>query len=150
MKKLLAACLLAALPCGRAAALADDDLVGEMVSTDTVSGEESAADDEAQASIQESDEDLAGFVQDYVGKDIQLKGAFFVEDKATGSVLKLRLESVPKKSVPGPENSRIVEAAFRNAAGRKYSVLFYIQNAGFGGIDIFRIELKKAGKLFKK
>jgi hypothetical protein len=143
MKRLLAVCVLAALSCPRAAALADDDLLDADISTGTVKSDEVSGDEDAQASIQESDEDLAGFVQDYVGKDISLKGAFFIEDAGAGRILKLSLESVVKKSSEGPDNAKVMTAVFKDPGGKKYSVLFYIQSAGFGGIDIFRIELKR-------
>ena len=96
------------------------------------------------------EEDLAGFVQDYIGKDISLKGAFLIEDPGSGKVLKLSLESAPRRSEAGPAGSRVMEAVFKAAGGRKYSVLFYLQSAGFGGIDIFRIELKKEAAAGKK
>ena len=148
MKTLLIACILSALPCARAAALVDDDLLDTEISTETAA--DYAAEEEGQASIQESDEDLAGFVQDYIGKDIALKGAFLLEDTVSGKVLKLSLESAPRRSEAGPAGSRVMEAVFKAAGGRKYSVLFYLQSAGFGGIDIFRIELKKEAAAGKK
>ena len=150
MKLLLAACMLTALCCQQAAALSDDDLMDAGISTETVTGDEASADEDAQASIQESDEDLAGFLQDYIGKDTALKGAFFIEDRGSGKILKLTLGSVVKKSSEGPDNSRIMEAVFKGPGGKQYSVLFYIQSAGFGGIDIFKIELKKEEKPGKK
>ncbi|HOW89160.1 MAG TPA: hypothetical protein PL037_02675 [Elusimicrobiales bacterium] len=148
MKTLLIVCILSALPCARAAALVDDDLLDTEISTETAA--DYAAEEEGQASIQESDEDLAGFVQDYIGKDIALKGAFLLEDTVSGKVLKLSLESAPRRSEAGPAGSRVMEAVFKAAGGRKYSVLFYLQSAGFGGIDIFRIELKKEAAAGKK
>jgi len=143
MKNLLAACVLAALFCPQAAALADDDLLDTDISTETAKSDEAPVEEDAQADIQESDDDLAGFVQDYVGKDSSLKGGFFIEDRGAGRILKLSLESVIKKSSEGPDNARIMEAVFKGPEGKKYSVLFYIQSAGFGGIDIFKIELKQ-------
>jgi hypothetical protein len=143
MRKLLAVCVLTALACPAAAAMADDDLIEAGISTETVKGDYASDDEESLATIQESDEDLAGFVQDYVGKDTALKGAFFLEDRSAGRILKLSLESVLKKSAEGQENSKVVEAVFKGPGGKKYAVLFHIRSAGFGGIDIFRIELKK-------
>ncbi len=143
MRTLLAVCVLAALSCPRAAAISDDDLLDAGISTEAVKNEDAAGDEDAQMSIQESDEDLAGFVQDYVIKDSSLKGGFFIEDSRAGRILKLSFERVLKKSSEGADNSRIVEAVFKGPAGKKYSVLFYIQSAGFGGIDVFRIQLKQ-------
>jgi hypothetical protein len=144
MNRILAACVLTALFCPQAAAMADDDLLDAEISTETAKAYEAAADEDAQADIQESDEDLAGFVQDYVGRDSSLKGGFFIEDGAAGRILKLSLESVIKKSAEGPDNARVIEAVFKGPGGKKYPVLFYIQSAGFGGIDIFKIALKQA------
>jgi len=146
MKKLTIIFALIALACPRAWALVDDDLGAAALSTDTVKADEGADMDDGQVYIQESDEDLAGFVQDYVKKDTILKGAFFLEEAVSGKVLKLNLETVLNKSSDGPNNSKIVEAVFKDAAGKQYSVLFSIQSAGFGGIDIFKIELRKEEK----
>ena len=143
MKKLIITCALAALACPQVRAMQDDDLNDAALSTDTVKAEEAADSDEPQTDIQESDEDLAGFVQDYVQKDTVLKGAFFLEDAASGRILKLNLSAVLKKSADGPANSKIVEAVFKDPAGKKHTVLFRIRSAGFGEIDIFKIELKK-------
>ena len=143
MKKLLIACALAALACPQARALEDDDLGDVLLSTDTARTDFVSEEDDTQAYIQESDEDLAGFIQDYVKKDTALKGAFFMEDPAAGKVLKLSLETAPKRSSSGPDNTRVLEAVFKDPVGRKYSVLFRIRSAGFGGIDIFKLELKK-------
>jgi len=135
---------LAAAP--RVRAMQDDDLLDPALSTDTVKAEDAADEDDAQAEIQESDEDLAGFIQDYVRKDVALKGSFFLEDPASGRVLKLALASAPKRSSDGPDNSKVLEAVFNAAGGKKYTVLFHLRNAGFGGIDVFRIALKKEEK----
>lgn len=143
MRKLIITCALASLMCPQARALADDDLTDAALSTDTVKTDETAETDETQIYIQESDEDLADFVQDYIKKDTILKGAFFLEEGASGRILKLNLETVLKRSSGGPNNSKIVEAVFKDPAGKKYPVLFRIQSAGFGGIDIFKIEFKK-------
>jgi hypothetical protein len=150
MKKIIFLCVLAAPVCLQAGAMTDDDLSEITVSTDTVRSEPPPEEDEALAEIQESDEDLAGFVQDYIKKDAALKGAFFIEEPASGRVLKLNLETVAKKSSEGPNGSRIMEAVFKGPGGKKYSVLFQIQSAGFGGIDIFKLELKKEEKPKKK
>ena len=150
MKKLIRLCAIAAsLPCPQARAITDDDLSEAALSTDTVKSDETAEMDETQAYIQESDEDLAGFVQDYIKKDTVLKGAVFLEEPTSGRILKLNLEAVAKKSSDGPGNSKIVEAVFRDASGKKRAVLFYIQSVGFGGIDIFKIEFRKEEKTGK-
>ena len=146
MKRLIIICALTALACPQARAMADEELTDAAFSTDTVKTDEAQEEDEGQAYIQESEEDLAGFVQDYIKKDSILKGAFFLEETVSGKILKLTLDTAPKKSFDGPNNSKIVEAGFKDAAGKKHTVLFRIQSAGFGGIDIFKIEFKKEEK----
>ena len=147
MKKIFIACALAALACPQARALQDDDLNDSLLSTDTARTDYATEDDEAALPyIQESDEDLSGFIQDYVKKDTALKGAFFMEDPETRKVLRLSLGTPPKKSSAGPDNTKVMEAVFKDPGGKKYSVLFHIQSAGFGGIDIFKIELKAGTK----
>lgn len=147
MKKIFIACALTALACPQARALQDDDLNGVLLSTDAARADDAAEEDElAQPFIQESDEDLAGFIQDYVKKDAALKGAFFMEDAAARKVLKLSLETTLKKSSAGPDNTKVMEAVFKDAAGKRYAVLFHIRSVGFGGIDIFKLELKKDAK----
>ncbi|MBU2575257.1 MAG: hypothetical protein KKH28_14405 [Elusimicrobia bacterium] len=124
-----------------AAAIQDDDLIEPSLSADTVKSDYGAEDEEAQ--IQESDEDLAGFAGDYIKKDTALKGAFFIEDRAGKKILKLTLEAVLEKIADGADNAKIAEAVFKDAAGKKHRVLFHLQSAGFSGVDIFKIELKK-------
>ena len=147
MKRLLILCALAALACPQLRAMQNGDLADAISSTDTIKGDEAPDEEEfPQAYIQESDEDLSGFVQDYVKKDVYLKGAFFLEDHASGKILKLSLAIAPKRSSNGPNNTKVLEAIFKDAAGKSYPVLFHIQSVGFGGIDIFRIDLKNAAK----
>lgn len=100
--------------------------------------------EEIQAQLQDSDEDLAGFVEDYIKKDSILKGAFFIEDPVGKKILKLKLVSVTKKSAPGPDRSKTVEAVFVNAAGGRHYILFHLRNTGLGEIDIYGIELKRS------
>ncbi len=146
MKRLIILCALTILICPQARATADSELTEAALSTDTAKTDETADIDDAQAYIQETDEDLAGFVQDYVKKDTVLKGAFFLEETVSGNILKLNLETVIKTSSAGPNNSKIIEAVFRDLTGKRRTVLFRIQSIGFGGIDIFKIELKKEEK----
>ena len=127
-----------ALPAG--AAYEDDGLSEDApVSTDTV---KNGDDEDSQAMIQENDEDLAAFVTDYIRKDIQLKGAFFIENKADKKILKLELVSVEGKASNGDTGAKKVAATFKDAANKKYSAFFYIQNGPWGGLDIFKIDLK--------
>ncbi|OGS08734.1 MAG: hypothetical protein A2270_04060 [Elusimicrobia bacterium RIFOXYA12_FULL_51_18] len=150
MRKLIIVCALAALACPQARALQDDDLAEVSLSTDTTKADYAPEDEEAQGYIQESEEDLSGFVQDYVKKDTSLKGAFLLDAPASGKILKLVMETAPKKSADGPNNTKVLEAVFKDSVGKKYTVLFHIQSAGFGGIDIFRIALKKETKSGQK
>ena len=151
MKFLILALFALALAAPVRAAYEDDGLTEAAVSTETAkNGEE----EEAQPVIQENDEDLAAFVTDYVRKDIQLKGSFFLESKPDRKLLKLDLVSVESKAVPGENGAKKVAAVFKDAASKKYPVFFHLQAGPWGGLDIFRIELKapqaKAGTQGKK
>lgn len=142
MKTVLYALLAACLACPAAAAFEEEGLPETLVSTDTArNGEE----EEEQPLVQESDEDLAAFVTDYIRKDVQLKGAFLIEDKASGKILRLELVSVDRKAA-GENGSRAVRAGFRDAAGKKYSALFRVQLGPWGGLDIHKIELGTGAK----
>ncbi len=167
MRFALLAALALCLAGPAAAAYEDEGLPEVPVPTETVkNGEE----EEDLALIQASEEDLAAFVMDYIRKDIQLKGAFLIEDKASKKVLRLELASIEPKAAAGGSRSsgqyssssmplsrdenggRTVAANFKDAAGKKTAVVFHLQNGPWGGLDIFRIELKAppAGKAGKK
>jgi hypothetical protein len=142
MKIAIYALLAACLACPAAAAFEEEGLPETLVSTDTArNGEE----EEEQPLVQESDEDLAAFVTDYIRKDVQLKGAFLIEDKATGKILRLELVSVDRKAA-GDNGSRAVRAGFKDAGGKKYSALFWVQLGPWGGLDIYKIELGAGAK----
>ena len=140
MKPLLILALLAAAPAlPAAAAFEDEALSEEAVSTDTV---RNGDDEEAQPVLQQNDEDLAAFVTDYIRKDIQLKGSFLMDSKAEKKVLKLDLVSVDGKPLDGENGVRKVRSVFKDAAGRRYQAVFHLQSGPWGGLDIFKIELK--------
>jgi hypothetical protein len=147
MRLLILALFSAALALPAAAAYDEDGLSEAAVSTDTV---KNGDDEEAQPVIQENDEDLAAFVTDYIRKDIQLKGAFLVESKPDGKILKLDLVSVEAKAAGGENGAKAVTAAFKDAAGKKFHALFHVQNGPWGGLDIFKIELKAPAAAPKK
>ncbi|MCX5786006.1 MAG: hypothetical protein NTX59_09985 [Elusimicrobia bacterium] len=137
MKKLaLAMFVTAGLVLG-AAAIEDDDFNDQLVSTDTA---KQADEDDDQAVIQESDSDLAAFVHDYITKDSQLKGAFFIENPAKKQILRLKLVSLEKNTKDAPGNAKTLAALFADA-GKSYTVLFYLQSSSFGGTEITKIEL---------
>jgi len=123
-----------------AAAIEDDDLNGQMVSTDAA---RQADEEDVQAVIQESDSDLAAFVRDYIAKDCQLKGAFFIESPDGKKILRLKLVSIEEKTKTAPGGAKTITALFTGAAGKRYEALFYLQSASFGGAEISKIELKQ-------
>ncbi len=124
-----------------AAAFEDEGLTEAAASTETVrTGDE----EEDQALIQQSDEDLADFVMDYIRKDMQLKGFFLIEDKASKKILRLELSSIEPKARAGENGGRTVSAIFKDAGGKKSAVDFHLQNGPWGGLDIFKLELKSA------
>ncbi len=126
-------------PAPAAAAYEEEGLSEAAVSTETA---KNADEDEDQTVIQENDEDLAAFVTDYIRKDTQLKGAFFLEDKTASKTLKLSLVSVGPKPADGEGGAKLITAVFKDAAGNKFPVVFTLQNGPWGGLDIFKIELK--------
>jgi hypothetical protein len=136
---LLAACLLAPAPA--AAAYEDEGFSEAAVSTDAVKASD---EDDDQTVIQAADDDLAAFVTDYIRKDTQLKGAFFLEEKTTRKLLKLSLVSVEPKAANEEGGAKKITAVFKDAAGKKYTAAFYLQNGPWGGLDIFKLELKAA------
>lgn len=119
---------------------------GERPARDSAStaGAAAAVDGEQQPLVQESDEDLTDFVTDYIRKDIQLKGAFFFEDKTSGKVLRLRLSAVEPKIRPGTDGTSAVTARFGDAAGAKHTLVFWVRDGAWGGLDISRIELERS------
>lgn len=141
MKVALLAALAFCLAGPASAAYEEEGLPETVASTETAkNGEE----DEDLALIQQSDEDLAAFVTDYIRKDIQLKGAFLIEDKASKKLLRLELASIGPKAEGGENGSKLVAANFKDAAGKKFAVIFHLQNGPWGGLDIFRLDLKPA------
>jgi len=124
-----------------AAAYEEEGLPETISSTETAKGGE---EEEAQPLIQENDEDLVAFVTDYIRKDIQLKGAFLIEDKASKKIFRLELAGVEPKTSGEGTGPRTVRANFKDAARKKFSILFHLQNGPWGGLDIFRLELKTA------
>jgi hypothetical protein len=137
---LLAAGLLC--PAAARAYYEDDGFSETAVSTEAAHAADE--DEDQQTVIQEADEDLAAFVTDYIRKDVQLKGSFFLEEKATKKLLKLALVSVSQKPENGEAGVKKVAAVFKDAAGKTYPAVFFLQNGPWGGLDIFKIELKSA------
>ncbi|HBA61263.1 MAG TPA: hypothetical protein DCZ92_10700 [Elusimicrobia bacterium] len=133
------------VPLSVTAAYEEEGLSEAIISTDTAKEE-----DDAQPMIMESDEDLADFVMDYLRRDIQLKGAFLMEDKASKKILKLNLISADTKAKSTGNGTRTVDAVFQDASSQKHLVTFYVQNGSWGGLDIFKIEVKKAPAPEKK
>lgn len=140
--KLLLGALLALACAGQAVAAYDEEGLSEaVISTDTAkngNGEE----EETQPFVQESDEDLADFVMDYIRRDVALKGSFLVEDPASKQVLRLTLISADGAAKNAEGGEKAVSALFRDAAGRKYTLAFYLQAGPWGGLDIYKLTLK--------
>ena len=141
MRLIFIAALGLCLAAPAAAAYEDEGLPETVASSDTARGE----DEEVQPQVQESDEDLAAFVTDYIRKDIQLKGAFFLEEQPAKKILKLDLASVEPRASAGSNGARAVIVTFKDPAGKKRTALFWLQGGPWGGLDIFKIELKTPG-----
>jgi len=124
----------------------EDGLTEAVVSTDTA---RVADEEDDQPMIQENDADLADFVTDYIKKDIELKGSFLIEDKTAKKVLKLELAGVENKTSDAEGGAKKLSAALKDAAGKKYTIVFYLHNGPWGGLDIFKIELKTTAEKAK-
>lgn len=142
--RLLLCPLLALALAAPAAAYDEEGLQEAPSSSDTFrnGGDE----EEVQPLIQESDEDLADFVADYIRKDVQLKGAFLLWDPAAGRALRLELVALERKAPAEAGGARTVTANFRDKAGAKFTVLFSVQATPWGGLDISSIRLKPSGQ----
>jgi hypothetical protein len=141
--KYLLVCLLAAwgaaAPAAVLAAYDEEGLSETIASSDTA---RPAEEEEGQVQVQESDEDLAAFVLDYIRRDIQLKGAFLLEDKAAGKILRLELVSAENAARTGAGGNKTVTAVFKQKPAGNYTVVFHLHPVAWGGIDIFKLELK--------
>lgn len=149
MKYFLTTVLALACTAPAAAAYDEEGLSEAVISTDMAKGGD---EEEPQPFIQENDEDLAAFVMDYIRRDTALKGSFLIEDAGEKKILKLQLVSVEQKAKTSAGAAKTVSAAFRDAAGKKYTIVFHLQIGPWGGLDIFKLDLKKngpAGKLVK-
>jgi hypothetical protein len=139
-------CLLAAAPAR--AAYEEEGFSEAPASTDTVRASE---EEEGGAYVQESDEDLAEFVLDYIRRDTALKNGFLVEEPGGGKLLRLSLMKADRLAKIGRGGSaRTVGAQFRDAAGALYDLTFHLQAGPWGGLDIYRIEIRRAGPESKK
>lgn len=139
MKLILSMALALCLAAPADADYDDEGLPETITSTETA---RSSDDEEDQPVVQESDEDLAAFVTDYIGRDIQLKGAFFLEDRTSRKVHRLQLASVGKKTAPGANGERGVSVVLKDEAGKRFTAVFWVQAGPWGGLDIFRIDFK--------
>ena len=64
--------------------------------------------------------------------------------KASKKIFKLELASIEPKAAGGENGAKTVTAHFKDAAGKNLTVFFHLQNGPWGGLDIFKIELKNA------
>jgi hypothetical protein len=142
-----AVCALLALACAAPAAANPDENATETSVSQAADVQAGAGEDEdSQPLIQESSEDLTDFVTDYIRRDIRLKGAFFFEDKASGKVLKLQLSAVEKDTRTDDNGATAVTARFKDPSGAKYTLVFWVQDGAWGGLDISKIEERSPGK----
>lgn len=116
---------------------ADEDLMDEDIYTSTQTYENNNG-EESQIISSESEEDLAGFVEDYIKKDISLKGAFFIEDKKSKKILKLTYSKIKKTDLAS--DVKKVTAEFKDNS-KIYEIDFYVSGL-WGNLDITKIVLK--------
>ncbi len=139
MRTAIIAALFLCLAAHEAAAFEDEGLSETVAATDTIkNGDE----DDGQTLIQETDEDLTAFVTDYIRKDIQLKGAFLIEDRTSKALLRLELAAIEPAASAGANGARTVTAHFKDGKGTAFTIVFHLQSGPWGGLDIFKLELK--------
>lgn len=127
-------------------------LLSQTTSTETAKNLNNLEEESEQPNffIQESDEDIINFVDDFIKKDIQLKGSFLIEDVSANKILKLKFESISKTLITKEDGTKSVETFFKDSQGKKYTIIFHLIGVQWGGIDIFKIELKQKAKKRKK
>lgn len=93
--------------------------------------------------IQDSDEDIRNLVEDYIKKDIALKGAFFIEDKNSGKVLSLKFVAITKTNLP-EDGDKTVTAQFSSEGSKFYNLIFLLSGSNWGNMEIQKISLEPA------
>lgn len=91
--------------------------------------------------IQDSDEDIRNLVEDYIKKDIALKGAFFIEDKSSGKVLSLKFVAITKTNLP-EDGDKTVTAQFHSDGGKFYNLVFLLSGSNWGNMEIQKISIE--------
>jgi hypothetical protein len=100
--------------------------------------------DDSEAVAELSKEDIQNFVEDYIKKDVQLKGYFFIEDKENGKILRLKLSQI--KEVIENENGKQVIAEFKDNNSKLFYVIFTVAGSNFGNLDITKVYLKSEAR----
>jgi len=120
--------------------ITDDELY---ISTQTTNEENN--DESGEIISQESKEDIINFVEDYIKKDINLKGAFFIEDKISKKILKLNFVKI--KEVIMDEKKVITQ--FKDSNSKLYEINFFVSGL-WGNLDIIKININKNNSEEKK
>jgi len=113
----------------------DQDSTEENVST------QESIEENNGAMIQNSEEDLRGIVEDYIKKDIELKGGFFIEEKSSGKILRLKYIGITKTNFSEDED-KTVTAQFASD-GKIYSLIFSLSGTNWGSMEIVKINIAK-------
>lgn len=94
--------------------------------------------------IQDSEEDIKNLVEDYIKKDIMLKGGFFIEERPSGKILRLKYLGITGISLP-EDGDKIVTAQFIGD-GKLYSLNFFLSGSDWGNMEIFKISVVQLSK----
>lgn len=124
-----------------AAYAADENGSGDEVYSSTQAYSEEG-EEAGQVMVQDSEEDVLNFVEDYIKKDIALKGSFLMEDAASKQLLKLKFLQL-RKEVVQEETAKIAVAELKDSNSRQYEAHFYVTGMNWGNLDISKIVLKK-------
>ena len=79
----------------------DDDMIDQAVS-------EEIQEEGTGIILQDSEEDIKNIVEDYIRKDVNLKGAFFIEEKASWKVLRLKYIVITKANIKEGADKTVV------------------------------------------
>jgi len=69
-------------------------------------------------------------IEDYIARDTQLRGAFFLRDPRDGAILRLSFDHVHERVSPAEGGTHYACADFKDDTGNVYDVDVYMQRSG--------------------
>lgn len=89
-------------------------------------------------------------VEDYVKKEANLKGGFFLRDAKSNQVRDLRFDYVHKGVDPAPGNEYAVCVDFLDESKNRLDVDFYLKPTDSGDFEVTRIKVHKVNGVEQK